>query len=76
MLFGVGVVLVVVGGSLEGQYKNPNLSSIGLKLVKAGYIIVLAIFFMLMGFEAYFWRNSNHLADGGLSVSKESSSRN
>lgn len=68
LLFGVGVVLVVVGGSLEGQYKNSNLSSIGMKLVKAGYIIVLVIFFLLIGFETYFWGNLKDLADGGRSV--------
>lgn len=71
MLFGVGVALVVAGGSLEGQYNNPNLSSFGLKLVKAGYIPVLVIFVIVIGFETYFWSHLTDLADGGLSVSQE-----
>ena len=76
VLFGVGVALLVAGGCLEGQYTTPNLASIGLKLVKAGYIVVTVIFVTLLGFEAYFWANVAKLANGGLPVSTNLSSQN
>ena len=69
ILFSVGVALLVAGGCLEGQYNTPNLSSVGLKLVKAGYIVVTVIFLTLLGFEAYFWANRVKLAQTGLLVS-------
>lgn len=68
-LFSIGVALLVAGSCLAGQYTTPNLPSIGVKLVKAGYIVVTVIFAALLGFEAYFWVNRTKLGSSGLLVS-------
>ena len=75
VLFLIGVALVVAGISLEAQYTKPNTVSLGLKLAKAGFIVVTVIFLTLLGFEAYFWMNLAKLGKSGLIVSVNRLSR-
>ncbi|KAJ5540436.1 hypothetical protein N7494_005512 [Penicillium frequentans] len=50
----VGISLTVTGGALEGSDDTSDVL-IGLKLVKAGYSIVVAFAAILLAFQAYFW---------------------
>ncbi|KAJ5559402.1 hypothetical protein N7513_001801 [Penicillium frequentans] len=54
LLFLVGISLTVTGGALEGS-DNTSDALIGLKLVKAGYSIVVAFVAILLAIQAYFW---------------------
>lgn len=69
VLFSIGVALLVAGSSLEGQYTNPDRTSNGLKLVKAGYVVVLVIFATLIAFKAYFWTKAAEIGRSGKLVS-------
>ena len=69
-LFSVSVALLVAGGCLAGEYDSPNLPSIGVKLVKAGYIVVAVIFAALLAFQAYFWMEMAKLSKSSLLVSR------
>ena len=68
-LFLLGVCLLVAGGSLEGQYKKRAMATAGLKLVKAGYVVIAIIFAILLGFQAYFWLMKRALSSSSLTVS-------
>ncbi|KAJ5538980.1 hypothetical protein N7513_007312 [Penicillium frequentans] len=50
----VGISLIVTGGALEGSDDTSDVLT-GLKLVKAGYSIVVAFAAILLAFQAYFW---------------------
>ena len=65
----------MAGISLEAQYTKPDTVSLGLKLAKAGFIVVTVIFLTLLGFEAYFWMNFAKLGKSGLVVSVKRPSR-
>lgn len=55
LLFSVAAALLVAGGSLDGNYKSSNLTSIGQKLVKAGYLVFAGILGILIIFHVYLW---------------------
>lgn len=54
VLFLVGISLTVAGGALEGSDTTSDVL-IGLKLVKAGYSIVVVFAAILLAIQAYFW---------------------
>lgn len=68
-LFLLGVILLVAGGTLEGQYQNPGLAKIGPRLVKAGYIVLVIIFAILLAFQTYFWFMRKRLCSSSITVS-------
>jgi uncharacterized BrkB/YihY/UPF0761 family membrane protein len=59
--FLVGIVLIVAGGVLLGQIHSPNDEETGLKLVKAGYIVVVAFVVMLFVLLALLWTEAKVL---------------
>ncbi|KAJ5885861.1 hypothetical protein N7504_011697 [Penicillium tannophilum] len=54
LLFLVGISLTIAGGALEGSDATSDVP-IGLKLVKAGYSIIVAFAAILLAIQAYFW---------------------
>ena len=72
-LFFVGIVLIIAGGSLGGKYKDPSDVSIGLKLVKAGYILLAVILAILIAFQSYLWGHKRGLSGTSLTILKGTS---
>ena len=68
-LFLTGICLLVAGASLEGQYTKMDLSKIGLRLVKAGYVVLAIIFGLLLAFQVFFWIRREQLSKGSKTVS-------
>lgn len=54
ILFCVGLGLQIAGGCLEGSDSASDVT-IGVKLVKAGYSIVVAFVACLLAVQAYLW---------------------
>lgn len=54
ILFLLGIVLIIAGGVLEGQDQSSDVST-GLKLVKAGYIVILAFVLSLFLLLTFLW---------------------
>ena len=65
----------MAGINLEAEYTEPNTVGLGLKLAKAGFIVVTVIFLTLLCFEAYLWTNLAKLEKSGLIVSVNRPSR-
>ncbi|KAJ5324667.1 hypothetical protein N7476_003267 [Penicillium atrosanguineum] len=61
LLFFVGMGLTVAGGALEGSDNNSDALT-GVKLVKAGYFIVLVFLICLLVVQGYFWQQSSRLS--------------
>lgn len=69
VLFFVGIALLIAGGSLEGNYNNESSVMTGLKLVRAGYIIIAVFVGCLLAFQVYFWRRAARLSLTSMTVS-------
>ncbi|KAJ5642891.1 uncharacterized protein N7484_005398 [Penicillium longicatenatum] len=54
LLFLAGISLTIAGGALEGSDTTSDVP-IGMKLVKAGYSIVVVFAAILLAIQAYFW---------------------
>ncbi|KAL1965849.1 hypothetical protein VTN77DRAFT_5170 [Rasamsonia byssochlamydoides] len=74
ILFLVGLALLIAGGSLEGNYKNPTDVTTGLKLIRAGYIIIAVFVGCLLAFQVVFWWNVGRLSLSSLTILKGASS--
>lgn len=61
LLFFVGMGLTVAGGALEGSDNNSDALT-GVKLVKAGYFLVLVFLICLLVVQGYFWQQSPRLS--------------
>jgi hypothetical protein len=70
ILFSIAAALLVSGGSLDGNYKQENLVSIGQKLVKAGYLVFAGILVMEVAFHVYLWSRKARLTETYMKVSK------
>jgi hypothetical protein len=53
-LFIAGIALTVAGGALEGSDTVSDALT-GIKIVKAGYIVVLVFVGCLLAMQVYFW---------------------
>ncbi|KGO73690.1 hypothetical protein PITC_039010 [Penicillium italicum] len=60
-LFIAGIALTVAGGALEGSDTTSDVL-IGVKLVKAGYIIVVVFLGCLLAIQGYFWTQRSSLS--------------
>lgn len=69
VLFIVGIGLTVAGGALEGSDTDSDVL-IGLKLVKAGYIIVVVFVGCLLAMQVYFWTQRSCLSVTSRTVSR------
>jgi len=54
-LFFVGIITLIVGSALIGNYKDSNSTSIGLKLAKTGYVVISFIVFLAFCWALLFW---------------------
>ncbi|RJE23297.1 hypothetical protein PHISCL_04371 [Aspergillus sclerotialis] len=70
ILFLAGAVLLIAGGSLVANYKNQSDMSTGMKLVKAGYVVIVVFIACLLGFQAVFSSRRNVLSPSSLTVLK------
>jgi hypothetical protein len=59
-LFIVGIALTVAGGALEGSDTVSDALA-GIKIAKAGYIVVLIFVGSLFAMQAYFWTQRSSL---------------
>lgn len=69
ILFLVAIALVIAGGCLNGKYQNPQDVSTGIKLVKAGYIVLAFFVGCLVAFQIYFWARYSQLLERSRKVS-------
>jgi hypothetical protein len=69
LLFLAAVGLLVAGGVYVGNYKQPNSVSLGIKLVRAGYIVVVVLLTYLIGFQVYLWIQRGQLSHCSATVS-------
>jgi ABC-type antimicrobial peptide transport system permease subunit len=53
--FLVGIGLIIGGSCLTGNYKDPSAVKLGLKLAKAGYIVLVFILAALVAFAVALW---------------------
>lgn len=67
LLFFAGLALTVAGGALEGSDNNDDVLT-GVKLVKAGYFIVLVFLLCLLAVQGYFWQRSSRLSKTAQTV--------
>ncbi|KAJ5114132.1 hypothetical protein N7456_002666 [Penicillium angulare] len=61
ILFFAGMALVIAGGGLEGS-DNTNTALTGIKLVKAGYIIVVIFAACLLAIQVHFWKEYSRIS--------------
>lgn len=69
LIFLAAVALLVAGGVYVGNYKQPSSVSLGIKLVRAGYIVVVVLLAYLIGFQVYLWIRSGQLSHCSRTVS-------
>ncbi|KAL4785949.1 hypothetical protein BJX76DRAFT_346557 [Aspergillus varians] len=69
VLFIVGIGLAVGGGALEGSDTASDVL-IGIKLVKAGYIVVVVFVGCLLAMQVYFWTLRSWLSDTSRTILK------
>ncbi|KAE8352208.1 hypothetical protein BDV28DRAFT_5354 [Aspergillus coremiiformis] len=69
VLFLVGIALAVAGGCLEGSDEISDVN-IGLKLVKAGYSVVVVFLACLVVAQAYFWTRLSDLSRTSQTILK------
>ena len=55
VVLGIGIVLLVSGSCLLGNYKVTSSVSTGTRLVKAGYIVIAMVVAGLAGFNVFLW---------------------
>ncbi|OJJ50108.1 hypothetical protein ASPZODRAFT_1104533 [Penicilliopsis zonata CBS 506.65] len=67
LLFLTGIVVVIVGGSLEGS-STTSTALTGTKLAKAGYIILVVFIAVLLVFQVYFWVHLSQLSEPSRKV--------
>jgi len=68
LLFLAGLALLIAGSVLVGNYKNSNDVKTGLKLAKAGYIVIASIIGLILAFDVFFWTRLASLSDTGKKV--------
>lgn len=68
VIFFVGIVLLIAGSVLIGEYTIPSDVSTGAKLVKAGYIILAAILGWIAAIDLIFWWRYGELSDSSRKV--------
>lgn len=68
ILFLAGIVLLIAGSVELGNYNVPSEVSLGLKLAKAGYIILVVIIAWLAGFDVFFWTQHGSLSPSSQKV--------
>jgi len=62
LLFLAGLALLIAGSVLIGNYKNTDDVKTGLKLAKAGYIVIAVIIAIVFAFDVFFWSRSKSLS--------------
>jgi hypothetical protein len=67
ILFFVGIELTIAGGALEGSDTASDAVT-GVKLVKAGYFIVVVFFIFLLAVQGYFWLHFSRLSHTSRTV--------
>jgi hypothetical protein len=67
ILFFVGIGLTVAGGALEGSDTASDAVT-GVKLVKAGYFIVIVFLIFLLAVQGYFWLHFSRLSHTSRTV--------
>ncbi|GIJ90923.1 hypothetical protein Asppvi_009888 [Aspergillus pseudoviridinutans] len=70
LLFIVGIVLIIAGGSLTGNYDDVDSVNTGRTLSKAGYIVVAVFMASLVFIQWRFWKQYNSLSRASRTVLK------
>jgi hypothetical protein len=68
LLFLTGIALLIAGSVEIGNYNVPSDVSLGIKLAKAGYIILVVIVAWLAGFDVFFWTQHSSLSPSSQKV--------
>ena len=69
MIFLASVALLVTGGVYTGQYHDPKSVSLGVKLVRAGYIVAVVLIAYLITFQGFLWSLKRSLDQSSKKVS-------
>ncbi|KAK8213556.1 hypothetical protein M8818_002858 [Zalaria obscura] len=65
VFFLAGIAILVAGSCLLGNYKSPGDTTTGIKLVRAGYVLIAAVLGILVMFGAHIWTRRTLLSASG-----------
>lgn len=68
LCFLAGIALLIAGSVEVGNYNVPSDVTLGIKLVKAGYIILAVIIGWLAGFDVFFWTRHSSLSPSSQKI--------
>jgi hypothetical protein len=67
-VFLLGVILIIIGGCLEGQVQDPGLSHTGSNFSKASYIVAICTVLCMVLFRVVFLIKARHLSHSSNKV--------
>lgn len=68
-IFPAGVLLLFIGAVYIGKYNNLTAVCLGVKLVRAGYIVVVVLLAFLIVVQAQLWTQRGRLGNSNQTVS-------